>query len=207
MGQKRSLIADKLQTDRASSEDTINLHKNDDSPSLLSYDQLPKWYQDNEYILSAYRPVTYSIQGCGASLFCIHNETANIYTHLLPAVAALCLQAVGQRVFIARYPLASRMDRLVFAFYLSTVILCMGLSATYHTFINHSARYSDLWGRIDYCGIMILIVGDFVTGIYVGFYCEPVLQKLYWTMVSPSVNNAPSADSGLRSQYLRAQLL
>ena len=32
---------------------------------------------------------------------------------------------------------------------------------------------------------MILIIGKFVSGIYVGFYCEPLLQKIYWTMVFP----------------------
>ena len=50
--------------------------------------------------------------------------------------------------------------------------------------MNHSAHFSDLWGRIDYTGIIILILGDFVSGIYVGFYCEPILQNTYWTMVS-----------------------
>lgn len=49
--------------------------------------------------------------------------------------------------------------------------------------MNHSAHFSDLWGRIDYTGIIILILGDFVSGIYVGFYCEPVLQNTYWTMI------------------------
>lgn len=49
--------------------------------------------------------------------------------------------------------------------------------------MNHSAHFSDLWGRVDYTGIIILILGDFVSGIYVGFYCEPALQNTYWIMV------------------------
>lgn len=55
--------------------------------------------------------------------------------------------------------------------------------------MNHSAHFSDLWGRIDYTGIIILILGDFVSGIYVGFYCEPILQNTYWTMVRSQTNN------------------
>lgn len=49
--------------------------------------------------------------------------------------------------------------------------------------MNHSAPISDLWSRIDYTGIVVLILGDFVPGIYVGFYCERTLRNTYWTMV------------------------
>lgn len=49
--------------------------------------------------------------------------------------------------------------------------------------MNHSMRVSDLWLRLDFVGIIILTLGDFVSGIYMVFYCEPTLQKVYWTMV------------------------
>ena len=72
---------------------------------------------------------------------------------------------------------------MIAAFHLCSASICFGISALYHTFMNHSAHSSDLWGRIDYTGIIILILGDFVSGIYVGFYCKPILQNTYWTMV------------------------
>ena len=87
---------------------------------------------------------------------------------------------------------------MIVAFHLCSASICFGLSALYHTLMNCSAYSSDLWGRIDYTGIIILILGDFVSGIYVGFYCEPILQNTYWTMVcsrlytlSPSPSVAP----------------
>ena len=78
---------------------------------------------------------------------------------------------------------------MIVAFHLCSASICFGLSALYHTLMNCSAHSSDLWGRIDYTGIIILILGDFVSGIYVGFYCEPILQNTYWTMVRISLNS------------------
>lgn len=72
---------------------------------------------------------------------------------------------------------------MIVALHLCTITLCFGLSALYHTFMNRSAHPSALWVRIDYTGIIVLILGDFVSGIYVGFHCEPILQNTYWTMV------------------------
>lgn len=43
--------------------------------------KMPSWYVDNEYIFKGYRRITNSYAGCGLSLFYIHNETGNIYTH------------------------------------------------------------------------------------------------------------------------------
>jgi adiponectin receptor len=39
--------------------------------------------------------------------------------------------------------------------------------------------------RIDYAGILPLIQSSVISGIYVRFYCEPFLQKAYWTMITP----------------------
>ena len=55
--------------------------------------------------------------------------------------------------------------------------------------MNRSAHTSDLWARIDYIGIIILMLGDFVSGIYMTFYCEPILQNTYWTMVRRKPNS------------------
>jgi adiponectin receptor len=49
--------------------------------------------------------------------------------------------------------------------------------------MNHSIHVSNLWLRLDFVGIIVLTLGDFVSGIYMVFYCEPTLQKIYWTMV------------------------
>lgn len=62
-------------------------------------------------------------------------------------------------------------------------MICFDASSTYHTLLCHSARFADLWGRFDYAAIVFQILGSFISWIYIGFYCEPHLQKIYWSMV------------------------
>ncbi len=169
--------------------------KSQNHHGLLSYDEIPLWYQDNDCIRHGYRPVMSDIKTCFESWTYLHNETANIYSHLLPAVLATVSQGFIYTFFRWYYPQATTRDYLIVAFHLCTTSVCFGLSAFYHTLMNHSAHFSDLWGRIDYTGIIILILGDFVSGIYVGFYCEPILQNTYWTMVCSKIQSLPSIPS------------
>lgn len=168
------------------------------SSSLLTYNEIPTWCQDNPYIRTGYRPVSFSTPACFASWTYIHNETFNIYSHLLPAVFLLA-QGAFPRLIVLRFPEASARDYVTFSFFLFTALVTLSISFTYHTLMNHSLRISHLWLRIDYGGIVCLTLGDFVSGIYVVFYCEPNLQKAYWAMVSPKPN-----FSTLRLLYFNA---
>ena len=158
------------------------------SNGLLSYDEIPPWYQDNDCIRHGYRPVMDDPKTCFESWTYIHNETANIYSHLLPSLlAAVVCQGLLYKAFPWYYPRATTRDYMVVAFHLGSASICFGLSALYHTLKNRSADSLNLWSRIDYIGITILILGDFVSGIYVSFYCEPILQNTYWTMVGVEI--------------------
>ena len=150
---------------------------------LLSYHQISAWYQHNEHILHHYRPESGSAAVCFHSWGYLHNETFNIFSHLLPSIAAVILELLAFIYFTYIYPDATVRDRLVLAFFLLTAATCLGLSATYHTMMNHSNDVCHFWLRLDFVGIVILTLGDFVSGIYLVFYCEPQQQKIYWTMV------------------------
>jgi len=50
---------------------------------LLPYDEIPKWLQDNSYIHHGYRPESKSTRACFASWLYLHNETVNIFSHLI----------------------------------------------------------------------------------------------------------------------------
>lgn len=152
-------------------------------PTLLPYDEIPEWHQDNDFICHGYRPESNSTRACFASWLYVHNETVNIYSHLLPAILFLTAEGLVYYYFQASYPDATTGDRLIFAFFLLTAATCLGMSATYHTLMNHSMHVSNLWLRLDFVGIIVLTLGDFVSGIYMVFYCEPMLQKIYWSMV------------------------
>lgn len=152
-------------------------------PRLLNSEDVPSWYAHNAYLRTGYRPVNSSARLCFQSLAYIHNETVNIYSHLIPALAALLGHGLLYLYFASTFPRAYWSDQLVFHIYLATSMVCFGISSTYHTLLCHSGQFADLWGRFDYVAIVSQILGSFISGIYIGFYCEPHLQKLYWSMV------------------------
>ncbi|KAJ6178219.1 hypothetical protein N7519_008680 [Penicillium mononematosum] len=168
-------------TDRSDSPPLKELSPS--GPRLLNRDEVPSWYAQNPYIRSGYRPVTPSIPRCLSSLLYLHNETVNVFSHLVPATIAFLGNGLLYGYFLTSFPNATWTDRLVFHIYLTTSVLCFGISSAYHTFLCHSVHVADVWVRLDYVAIVFQILGSFVSGIYIGFYCEPHLQKLYWSMI------------------------
>ena len=151
--------------------------------TLLLWDDLPTWRRDNAFLTSGYRPASNSITRSLASIASVHNETVNIWSHLLGAVFFLWGWVVLLRAVASRYASASAADVLVFSCFLGGAVLCLGMSAVYHTLSNHSETVA-LWGnKLDYSGIIILIVGSFIAPLYYGFFCHPVLMTFYSSMV------------------------
>ncbi|KAI0147766.1 mPR-like GPCR protein [Xylariaceae sp. FL1272] len=151
---------------------------------LISYEELPEWHQDNEYIRHGYRPISGSARISLQSWTYIHNETGNIITHLVPAVLFLLGEWYILQYLITRYPGMTGVDIFIFAFFLLCTVICYGLSVTYHTLMNHSNEVEKLWLRMDLVGITVYNLGAFTSGIYMIFWCEPVPRAIYWTMIA-----------------------
>ena len=104
---------------------------------FLRYEDLPAWRQDNHFILTHYRPTSDSFFTSFQSLFQLHNESVNIHSHLSGAwiffFVALSLYA------FERHPVAPA-DIIAFLFFFSGAVICLGISATYHTLSNHSPK-------------------------------------------------------------------
>jgi adiponectin receptor len=62
--------------------------------------------------------------------------------------------------------------------------ICLILSALYHLLQSHSHQVEQFWHGMDLLGIVIATVGTFSSGIYYVFFCEAILQKLHWVIVS-----------------------
>ncbi|KAI9821356.1 MAG: hypothetical protein M1832_003362 [Thelocarpon impressellum] len=150
---------------------------------LVLWDDLPHWQRDNQHIHSGYRPQSDSYKTSFASLGYFHNESVNIYSHLLGAVLFTAISIILYSTVGPRYPAASKADVVAFGCFFTGAALCLGMSATYHTISNHSPRVASLGNKLDYVGIIFLTVGSFVGSIFYGYYCEPQLQQIYWTMV------------------------
>lgn len=154
------------------------------SNNLLSFDEIPKWHQDNEFIRYGYRLISGSAQVSFCSWLYIHNESVNIYSHLIPTIIFLLGEWYIKEYLISKYSNITSADILIFTFYPITVIICLGFSTIYHTLMNHSSKVEQLLLQLDLIGIVILILGDFISGIYMVFWCEPLQRKIYWSMVS-----------------------
>jgi adiponectin receptor len=154
--------------------------------SLVHWDDVPHWQRDNPHICSSYRKPSGSYHRSFASLFFIHNETVNVYTHLIPALATPPGAVALYKLLQPRYAQATQSDVVAFSCFFLGATLCLGMSATYHTVSNHSPRVNKLGNQLDYVGIVLLITGSFVPSIYYGFWCDPNLQILYWAMVKSS---------------------
>ncbi|CAM1506544.1 Fc.00g061850.m01.CDS01 [Cosmosporella sp. VM-42] len=164
-------------------EDPDDISTNSSTARLLSIQEIPEWYGENPYIHSGYRAVSSAIRPCFESWLYLHNQTVNIFTHLVPGIIALLLNLAFLLVFAQWYPDATVADRAVFHVYLTACSLCFGASATYHTLLCHSHEVADLWVRLDYVSISVLILASFVPGLYMGFYCEPGLLRGYLAMI------------------------
>ncbi|PTB71301.1 mPR-like GPCR protein, partial [Trichoderma longibrachiatum ATCC 18648] len=150
---------------------------------LLSFGELPEWHQDNEFILHGYRPISGSAKVSFRSWLYIHNESVNIFSHLIPAVVFLLGECYILEYLNSRYDDVAWSDFFIFALFLLTAVACLGLSATYHTLANHSSEVDQLFLRFDLVGIVLLTLGDFVSGIYMVFWCESLQRKIYWSMI------------------------
>ncbi|SOV04563.1 related to Adiponectin receptor 1 [Ustilago sp. UG-2017a] len=71
------------------------------------------------------------------------------------------------------------LDILGFCAFFVGSIVCLGFSSTYHAIQCHSHSVSKKFNKLDYVGIVIMIVGSFLPALHYGFYCHPHFQLAY----------------------------
>lgn len=145
---------DKIARKHSSPDETISTKASTmtKKPLTVLWHELEAWQQDNQHIHSGYRPASSSYFGSVASLGHLHNESVNIFTHLGGALLALVAGAYLYTTLRPRYELATHEDVAVFACFFGGAVACLGMSATYHTISNHSAKVAGLGNRLDYLG-------------------------------------------------------
>ena len=151
----------------------------------VSFDALPNWLKDNEYLLHGHRPPLPSVRACLKSMFRLHTETWNIWTHLLGmllfVVVALCVYVFEMSEVISSVPWY---EQLIIGTYFLGAVSCLSLSFLYHTLSCHSARLSHLFCKLDYMGIAILVTGSCIPCLYYGYYCSAFSRYLHISIVS-----------------------
>jgi len=148
---------------------------------VVGFSNLPQWLQDNDFLRKGHRPPLPNFKECFKSIFRIHTETGNIWTHLMGVVAF-----IGLSVYFVLRPLneIDHQEKAVFMTFFAGAIVCMGLSFTFHTVCCHQNKFiGQLFAKFDYCGIAFLTVGSFVPWLYYSFYCDYTPKVIYLTIV------------------------
>jgi len=138
---------------------------------LITYNQCPKWLADNPYIITNYRPPCYSYYACIKSLLYIHNETGNIYTHLVGEVLFTIFYIVTAFQYIPSFKILESLEIAVISLSVIGGFTCMYFSSHFHLFSAHSLKVNRNWLTCDFVGIISLI---YTTGLplsYYSFYC------------------------------------
>ncbi|XP_057449648.1 heptahelical transmembrane protein 4-like isoform X3 [Lotus japonicus] len=172
---------------------------------LVEYHSLPAFLRDNEYILGHYRS-EWPMKQVLLSIFTIHNETLNVWTHLIGFFLFLALTIytamqvpnvvdldslhhfpdilkkhnVKEDLANIIAPLMIRpITRWPFFVFLGGAMFCLLASSFCHLLSCHSERVSYIMLRLDYAGIAALIATSFYPPVYYSFMCYPFFCNLY----------------------------
>lgn len=145
---------------------------------LCNWDELPEWQKDNEHIISGYVRETNSFNDSFKSLFYIHNESINIYSHLMPGLGFL-FTCLFDKYAIKLFPTTGYADYFFINLFFLGAFACLVLSSMFHCFKSHSLRIASFGNKLDYLGIVILIVTSMVSILYYGFYDSYIMFYLF----------------------------
>ncbi|CAH1782506.1 unnamed protein product [Owenia fusiformis] len=148
--------------------------------NVIHHTHLPKWLRDNDFLVEGHRPQLHTYKECFKSVFRIHTETGNIWTHLLGFIAFITVTVY----FLTRPTIEVQwQEKAVFSAFFAGAILCLGFSWIFHTVYCHSEGIGKLFNKLDYCGIAILTMGSFVPWLYYSFYCRLQPKVVYLVLI------------------------
>lgn len=151
---------------------------------LLTFNQLPQWAQDNEFIKKYYRkPNTNWKHVIISSFLQFHNESYNIYSHFLGATLAV-LTAIHFMFLSSEEFSSGFLEKIVWIGYLLCATIMLTCSWTFHASYCRSYSTFCLASKLDYAGISFMIVGSFTPWLFYTFYCEKLLFRVYFSCIA-----------------------
>lgn len=149
---------------------------------LHSWDEIPEWQQDNCYILHGYVKETSSFIKCLESLTFLHNESVNIYTHLIPGVMYFSAMVYFLTHYVEIYDTTTWADNAAFSVFAFGAAAALTLSSCFHCFKCHSKAVAAFGNKLDYLGIIILIVTSMFSILYYSLIDMPGVRLFYWSL-------------------------
>ncbi|CAF2136805.1 unnamed protein product [Brassica napus] len=154
---------------------------------LMSFSELPDYMKDNEFILNYYR-ADWSIRDAFFSVFSFHNESLNVWTHLLGFILFVALTVANVMHHDKFFPVDAKspgnVTRWPFFVFLGGSMFCLLSSSICHLFCCHSKELNLVLLRIDYTGISVMIITSFFPAMYYIFLCTPRWYVIYLTGIT-----------------------
>lgn len=145
---------------------------------LIRYDDLPEPWKVNPHITRGYRFST-NKWACVRSMFGIHNELFNIWSHAIGFILVLAI-AFYFYPRNSNFSSSTKADVVVAAFFFFAACKCLVCSTIWHTMnsISHQTLL-ERFACVDYTGISLLVAASILTTEYAAFYCEPTSRWTY----------------------------
>ncbi|CAD6194248.1 unnamed protein product [Caenorhabditis auriculariae] len=144
-----------------------------------NFETLPDWLQDNEYLRTGHRPPIPSFSNCFKSIFALHTETGNIWTHMYGCVAFI---GVGLWCMTRPSDQVQWIEKLIYSMFFIGAVVCLGMSFVFHTVACHSVEVGKLFSKLDYTADGHLQFHDHLLGhrcdgrLPVGQVCRAEIQ-------------------------------
>lgn len=144
--------------------------------NLLDDTEIPV-AQKSPFIISGYRPKPRGWCDLFFTIFTLHNESGNIWTHL---IGCGYFVSVGVQLLLdlsADYALQG--DAVWLVLLVMASAYCLFASFTYHLCTCTANSVRDCTHKMDLSGIVVLIAMSYFAGIALGYRCYPRLRCFY----------------------------
>lgn len=144
----------------------------------------PIFLQFNQYIHGGYRLHVHKTSDCIISLFGWHNETINIWSHLIGFMIM-----VGYCYYTFNHiEINDFTDKVIFLLFFLGACAMFLLSSLYHLFNCHHDEH--VFNRVltcDYVGIFSMILGSCLSALHFCFYCFWIPRMVYQSIIATLV--------------------
>ncbi|WPK26119.1 hypothetical protein PUMCH_003464 [Australozyma saopauloensis] len=147
----------------------------------LHYYQLPLSWRENRYIINGYR-FSLSHNSMLQSIFHFnHNETWNIWTHILGGLAMVYL-GLFHYPQTSAYANSSFGDNVIMIVFLLASLKCLVSSVLWHTYSTFAhLTIRNRFACVDYTGITVLVTCSVISAEYCSLYNYPKLLASFMT--------------------------
>ena len=151
--------------------------------NLLDYHSIPSHLQDNEFITRYYR-AHLSMTDSFISILHLHNESGNIWSHLLSLVCFLTfLSLLLLHSKLLDTVVSTHKDLFPVVLYLLGASICFLSSSIFHWFYCGSTKMYAYCAQLDFAGISAIIFTSTFTLSYYALYCHMNWQYFWGSLL------------------------